>query len=74
MHESLDRREGLGDLNKVKYVYLPLPKEVLASVFYVLGPCIPERLYEMVDSKIKSLVPGAQISKSKYFGNLKFRP
>lgn len=74
LHESLDQREGLGDLDKVKYVYLPLPKEVLASVFYVLGPCIPERLYEMVDSKIKSLVPGAQISKSKYFGNLKFKP
>ena len=74
LHESLDRRDGLGDLDKVKYVYLPLPKEVLASVFYVLGPCIPERLYEMVDSKIKSLVPGAQISKSKYFGNLKFKP
>lgn len=74
LHESLGRKKEIGDLDRVKYVYLPLPKEVLASVFYVLGPCIPERLYEMVESRIKSSLPGAQISRSKYFGNLKFRP
>lgn len=62
------------DLSQIKYVYLPFPQEIFCSAIYMLGPCLPEQLNDMVKKDLGSLVSGAAVLDSKYAGYLKFKP
>ena len=58
----------------IQYVFIPIPKNVLAMVEYMRGPCVPEKLRIVLSEQITRIIgPKALISDSKYKGNLKFK-
>ena len=58
----------------IQYVFIPIPKNVLAKVEYMKGPCVPEKLRLVLSEQIaRAIGPKALISDSKYKGNLKFK-
>lgn len=58
----------------IQYVFIPIPKDVLAMVEYMRGPCVPEKLRIVLSEQITRIIgPKALISDSKYKGNLKFK-
>ena len=58
----------------IQYVFIPIPKDVLAMVEYMKGPCVPEKLRIVLSEQITRVIGHkAMISDSKYRGNLKFK-
>jgi hypothetical protein len=65
---------GGKSLDDIQYVFIPVPKTVMAAVEYKRGPCVPEKLRAVLGDKIIQVIgPNAIISDSKYKDNLKFK-
>lgn len=71
--ESAELPEGRAPTD-IQYVYIPVPKDVLEMVEYMKGPCVPEKLRQVLSEQITRIIGSkALISDSKYKGNLKFK-
>lgn len=58
----------------IQYIFIPIPKDVLAMVEYMKGPCVPKKLRPVMDEQIARIIgPKARLSDSKYKGSLKFK-
>ena len=58
----------------IQYVFIPIPKDVLAMVEYMKGPCVPEKLRPVLAEQIIRIIgTKAWVCDSKYKGNLKFK-
>ena len=61
-------------VSDIQYIFIPIPKDVLAMVEYMRGPCVPEKLRIVLSEQITRIIGSkALISDSKYKGNLKFK-
>ena len=57
----------------IKYVFVPVPQNILSRVEYMKGPSVTAKLRPMIDEKLKSLFANAILSDSRYKDNLKFK-
>ena len=64
---------GIEDLDQIQYIYIPITKELLSECDLMVGPCVPDKLSPLFESKLKEEVPDISVARSKYEGNLIFK-
>lgn len=57
----------------IQYVFVPIPKEVLAMVEYMKGPCVTPKLRPIIDESLRKLFTSPVLAESRYMDNLKFK-